>query len=86
MMTTKVQKWGNSFAVRIPKDLIRRLALREGSDVAVREEREAIVIRRREPQGRPIGKNDWRRYMIPVKRKKENVSGAIDAILYDASH
>lgn len=83
-MTTKVQKWGNSLAVRIPKEMVHRLALKEGSDVMVREDKNAIIIRKQEPKDRPIGKNDWRRYLIPVSRKKENVSGAIDHILYDA--
>lgn len=84
-MTTKIRKWGNSLAVRIPKNLIQRLALKEGSDVVVREQKETIVIQRQEPQGRPLNKDDWKRYIIPVKHKKENVSGAIDTILYDAS-
>ena len=83
---TKVQKWGNSFAVRIPRDLVRRLALKEGNDVVVRKEREAIVIQRQELRGGVKGRNDWSRFLIPVKHKKENVSGAIDAILYGASH
>ena len=65
---------------------MRRLALRDGSRVVVREERETIVIRRQEPQDRAIRKGDWRRFMIPTKRRKENVSGMIDAILYGAPH
>ena len=84
--TTKVKKWGNSFAVRIPKELVERLALKEGSGVVVREEREAIIIRRQEPQAGAPGKNDWKRYLIPMKRKKENISGAIDAIIYGKSY
>lgn len=81
-MTTKVQKWGNSFAVRLPKEMIRRLALKEGSGVVVREDKDAIIIRRLELADHPVGKNDWKRYVIPTNQKKENVSGAIDAILY----
>lgn len=84
-MTTKVQKWGNSLAVRIPKEMIRRLALKEGSGIVVREDKDAIIIRRQEAQGRPTSKNDWRRYLIPASHKKENVSGAIDHTLYGAS-
>ena len=84
-MTTKVQKWGNSLAVRLPKEMIRRLALKEGSGVVVRHDRDMIIIHRQEPQSHLMGKNDWRRYLIPVSHKKENVSGAIDAILYGIS-
>ena len=85
-MATTIQKWGNSLAVRIPSDLIRRLALKEGSGVVVCEEREAIVIRPQEPPQRLTDKDDWGRFVIPTKRRKENVSGLIDAILYGASH
>ncbi|TSC80912.1 MAG: hypothetical protein G01um101429_37 [Parcubacteria group bacterium Gr01-1014_29] len=83
-MTTKVQKWGNSLAVRIPKEMIQRLALKEGSDIVVHEDKAAIIIRRQKPQDRPIHKNDWRQYLIPISHKKENISGAIDHILYGA--
>ena len=44
-MTTKVQKWGNSLAVRLPKGLARGLSLREGSDVEVSPRADALVIR-----------------------------------------
>lgn len=83
-MTTTIQKWGNSLAVRIPKGVIRRLALKEGSDVVMREDRDTIVIHRRATQDRPTGKSDWKRYLIPKRHKKENVSGSIDQILYGA--
>ncbi len=32
-MKTKVKKWGNSFGVMIPKDLMKKEHLREGSDI-----------------------------------------------------
>lgn len=83
-MTTKVQKWGNSLAVRIPKEMIRHLALKEGSGIMVRGDKDAIIIRRQEPRY-AVGKNDWKRYVIPVRRRKENINGAIDRILYGAS-
>jgi len=85
-MTTKLQKWGNSLAVRLPKDMTRHLSLKEGSSILVRQDRDAIIIRRQEPRDHHlIGKNDWKRYLIPTKRKKENVSGTIDTILYGIS-
>ncbi|OGZ58915.1 MAG: hypothetical protein A3B96_02195 [Candidatus Spechtbacteria bacterium RIFCSPHIGHO2_02_FULL_43_15b] len=64
--------------------MVRRLALRKGSGVVIREDTDMIIIRKQEPQERPISKNDWRRYLIPISRKKENVSGTIDHILYGA--
>lgn len=84
-MTTKLKKWGNSLAVRLPKEMIRHLALREGSNIVVREYKNTIIIRRPESQDRPIHRNDWKRYLIPINHKKENISGRIDNILYGAS-
>ena len=84
-MTTKVQKWGNSLAVRLPKEMIKQLALKEGSGVVVRHDKDTIIISRQEPRGHPADKNDWRRYLISTNHKKEDVSGTIDSILYGAS-
>jgi antitoxin MazE len=44
-METKIQKWGNSLAVRLPKDITKKLELREGSVVVVSEDRKRIVLR-----------------------------------------
>ena len=84
-MPTKIQKWGNSLAVRIPKEIARRLAIREGSGVVVREDNDAIMIRKEAAPDRALRKNDWKRYLIPTSRKKENVSGVIDHIVYGVS-
>ena len=43
-METTIQKWGNSLAVRLPKGVTTKLALREGSRVEVREGKEGILI------------------------------------------
>ena len=37
MSTTKIQKWGNSYAVRIPKKAMSKLNLRAGNTVTIRE-------------------------------------------------
>lgn len=34
-MTTKIRKWGNSYAVRIPKTTMRKQGFRYGSEVEV---------------------------------------------------
>ena len=34
-MTTKVQKWGNSLAVRLPKKVTEGVGLRQGSPVSI---------------------------------------------------
>lgn len=43
-MTTKVQKWGNSLAVRLPKDVARALSFKAGTPVSIRQERRGILI------------------------------------------
>ena len=37
MKTTTIQKWGNSYAVRLPKSTLRRLNLKAGHAVEIRE-------------------------------------------------
>ncbi|MEK7567825.1 MAG: AbrB/MazE/SpoVT family DNA-binding domain-containing protein [Patescibacteria group bacterium] len=43
-MTTKVQKWGNSYAVRIPKGILKETQLSEGSSVTFSVEDNSIVL------------------------------------------
>lgn len=44
-MTTKVQKWGNSLAVRIPKDITKKLGLYEGSSVDILSQKEGVLMK-----------------------------------------
>lgn len=37
MNTTTIQKWGNSYAVRIPKEAMTKLNLRSGNTVTIHE-------------------------------------------------
>lgn len=43
-MSTKVQKWGNSLAVRIPDDVVEDAGLVPGTEVTVRKVRDTVVI------------------------------------------
>ncbi len=45
-MQTKIQKWGNSYAVRLPKKIVVNLSLKFGSPVVIEEHRGAIVIKK----------------------------------------
>ena len=81
-MTTKIQKWGNSLAVRLPKKLIMSLGLREGSEVMVDEREQSVLIKRVVLPATMIGKSEWKQFVIPTNNKKEDVSGTIDEILY----
>ncbi|HEY4522860.1 MAG TPA: AbrB/MazE/SpoVT family DNA-binding domain-containing protein [Candidatus Paceibacterota bacterium] len=43
-MSTKLQKWGNSLAVRIPDDVVEDAGLAPGTEVTVRKMRNSVVI------------------------------------------
>lgn len=81
-MTTTIKKWGNSLAVRLPREIIKNLALREGSEIAIREEGARIVLHKTPDAAKTLNKNAWAHFVIPIKKRKENISGKIDQILY----
>jgi len=43
-MTTKVQKWGNSLALRIPKELVDLIGLTEGKEIELSQALGGILI------------------------------------------
>lgn len=43
-MSGKIQKWGNSLGIRIPKPVIEKLKLTENSEVEVEHKDGAIII------------------------------------------
>ena len=43
-METTIRKWGNSLAVRVPRSIAQKLALKAGSAVAMRQEKRTIII------------------------------------------
>lgn len=43
-MAVKVQKWGNSLGVRIPKSIIQKVNLQENSEVEIESKNGTIVI------------------------------------------
>lgn len=44
-IATTIQKWGNSLAVRIPKDIAERIKIHQGSEIELRvEEHEGVII------------------------------------------
>lgn len=45
----KVSKWGNSLAVRIPKDVVETLGLEEGDRIAFRPLGKGVIGLEREP-------------------------------------
>ena len=45
MSTTKIQKWGNSMALRIPAPMLRSWGIAEGQPVALSVESGALIAR-----------------------------------------
>ncbi len=43
----KVAKWGNSLAVRLPAEMVLRLGLKEGDEIAVVEKDGALEVERK---------------------------------------
>ncbi len=43
-MTTKIQKWGNSYAMRIPKEIVKEMHFREGSPVSFSIEGDSVIV------------------------------------------
>ncbi|WP_372425626.1 AbrB/MazE/SpoVT family DNA-binding domain-containing protein [Salinarimonas chemoclinalis] len=42
----QVAKWGNSLAIRLPADLVRKLGLKEGDRVELRADDTELVVKR----------------------------------------
>ena len=66
----KVAKWGNSLAIRIPRDVVRSLGLEEGDDVELSQvgENQLGIARteRRLAALKEIRKSNW---ILPVDYK-----------------
>ena len=45
-MVTKLQRWGNSQGIRIPKQILKETYLSEGDDVDITSNGDVIIIRR----------------------------------------
>lgn len=70
-MISKVQKWGNSLAVRIPRGFARDTGLEEGAQVDMKIEAGEIRIR-------PIRRPRYRLDELVAAITPENVHGEVD--------
>lgn len=53
-MRTKVQKWGNSLAIRIPKAFAEELAMNHGTEVDLSLEAGELIMKTRYPGNRSL--------------------------------
>ena len=49
-MRTRIQKWGNSLAVRIPRSVAEEAGLMQGTDVELKVERGKLVVHPKPPK------------------------------------
>lgn len=66
-MTTKVQKWGNSYAVRLPKAIVETFGIRNNTFVEFITEHRGILIR---PKKRKTNLDDYVSKITPLNRHK----------------
>ncbi|MBE2219403.1 MAG: AbrB/MazE/SpoVT family DNA-binding domain-containing protein [Ignavibacteria bacterium] len=45
-MNTKIMKWGNSLALRIPKSFAQAINLEEGNDVRIKIEKDNLIVKK----------------------------------------
>lgn len=50
MLFTRIQKWGNSLAIRIPRALAEQLEMRHGSEVDLLLDQDHLIIKPRRPK------------------------------------
>lgn len=70
-MTTKIQQWGNSLAVRLPKEVTRKFKLHKGSSVTIVQDTKNILIK-------PIHKNKTSLKELVAKITPENIHREFD--------
>lgn len=70
-MVTRLQKWGNSYAVRIPRDLVNALSLDSNASLEIHQEDGKIILT-------PVSS---RKYILPellAGITPQNLHGEID--------
>ena len=74
-MTTKIQKWGNSLALRIPKSYAEEANIQEGVPVDIKIEEHKIIISAKKKSKK---KNKYSLEELLSDIKPENLHGEID--------
>ncbi len=70
-MKTKISRWGNSVAIRIPKSILRMLSLKENEEVELLVEEEKIVIK-------PVTPGKYKLSELLEQITPENMHGEVD--------
>ena len=70
-MITKIQKWGNSLGVRIPKNIVQAEELHDGMQVEIGHAEEGIILR-------PVKTRKYQLGALLKKVSKKNLHEAVD--------
>ncbi|WP_117169442.1 AbrB/MazE/SpoVT family DNA-binding domain-containing protein [Paraliobacillus sediminis] len=73
-MNTKVQKWGNSLAIRIPSDVAKRIHVKQGSEIEITVE--GITATLKSKNQKPTLK-DLVNQITPENQHREVDSGSV---------
>lgn len=71
-MVTKVQQWGNSLGVRIPKGVAEEAEVSAGSSVEISVEAGTLVVR-------PVSTRKYKLSALLAKVNPKNIHGEIDS-------
>lgn len=71
MATTRIQKWGNSYGLRIPKRILDDLAIQPDTQLEIRQEGDRIIIT-------PVSERDRQLQLLLAQITSDNLPGELD--------
>ncbi len=71
-MTTKLQKWGNSLGVRIPKEVLKKAKFKDGKLVTIKNIGDSVII---SPSTKQETLDDLLSKITPQNRHEETYWG-----------
>jgi len=71
MATTRIQKWGNSYGLRIPKCILDDLAIQPDTQLEIRQEGDRIIIT-------PVSERDRQLQLLLAQITRDNLPGELD--------
>ena len=82
-MTAKIAKWGNSAAIRLPKEIMERLSMHIGDRVEILEKNHSVIIRAAAEKKRRV-MEEARRIKSHAMEEYRLLEGSLEDGLSDA--
>ena len=82
-MTAKISKWGNSAAIRLPKEIMDRLSMHIGDRVEILEKNHSVIIRATAEKKRRV-MEEARRIKSHAMEEYRLLEGSLEDGLSDA--